>query len=70
MRADDVVWDGNVRFERRRRWCCVERRRELTAIAEGGAQRTVWPANDAAMLLTGPAEIVCRGEAFRMRMRP
>ena len=39
--------------------------RELTAIAEGGAQRTVWPANDAAMLLTGPAEIVCVGEAFR-----
>jgi diaminopimelate epimerase len=41
-----------------------ETARELTAIAEGGAQRTVWPANDAAMLLTGPAEIVCRGEAF------
>ena len=38
--------------------------RELTAIAEGGSQRTVWPANDAAMLLTGPAEIVCRGEVF------
>jgi diaminopimelate epimerase len=38
--------------------------RELTAIAEGGTQRTVWPANDAAMHLTGPAEIVCRGEAF------
>jgi diaminopimelate epimerase len=39
--------------------------RELTAIAEGGAQRTVWPANDAAMMLTGPAEIVCQGEAFQ-----
>jgi diaminopimelate epimerase len=38
--------------------------RELTAIAEGGAQRTVWPANDAVMRLAGPAEIVCRGEAF------
>ena len=38
--------------------------RELTVIAEGGTQRTVWPANDAAMHLTGPAEIVCRGEAF------
>jgi len=38
--------------------------RELTAIAEGGAQRTVWAANDAVMLLTGPAEIVCRGEAY------
>jgi diaminopimelate epimerase len=39
--------------------------RELTAIAEGGAQRTAWPGNDAAMRLTGPAEIVCRGEAFQ-----
>ncbi|HEV2646947.1 MAG TPA: diaminopimelate epimerase [Acidobacteriaceae bacterium] len=39
--------------------------RELVAVAEGGAQRTVWPANDAVMLLTGPAEIVCRGEAFQ-----
>jgi diaminopimelate epimerase len=36
--------------------------RELTALAEGGAQRTVWAANDAVMLLTGPAEIICRGE--------
>jgi diaminopimelate epimerase len=39
--------------------------RELIAIAEGGSQRTVWPANDAVMLLTGPAEIICRGEAFQ-----
>jgi len=39
--------------------------RELAAIAEGGAQRTVWPATDAAMMLTGPAEIVCSGEAFQ-----
>jgi diaminopimelate epimerase len=38
--------------------------RELTAIAEGGAQGTAWPANDAPMLLMGPAEIVCQGEAF------
>ena len=37
--------------------------RELTAVAEGGEQRTVWPSTDAAMLLTGPAEIICRGEA-------
>jgi diaminopimelate epimerase len=36
--------------------------RELTAIAEGGAQRTVWPSNDAVMRLTGPAEIICLGE--------
>ncbi len=36
--------------------------RELTANAEGGAQRTVWPANDAVMRLTGPAEIICVGE--------
>ena len=39
--------------------------RELTAIAEGGPQRTVWPASQAAMLLTGPAEIVCQGEALQ-----
>jgi len=36
--------------------------RELSAVAEGGVQRTVWPAADAVMLLTGPAEIVCVGE--------
>jgi diaminopimelate epimerase len=40
--------------------------RELTAIAEGGAQRTVWPGKDAAMMLTGPAEIVCQGEALQV----
>jgi diaminopimelate epimerase len=40
--------------------------RELTAIAEGGPQRTVWPASDAVMRLTGPAEIICRGEAFAL----
>ena len=39
---------------------------ELTAVAEGGAQRTVWSAHDAAMMLTGPAEIVCKGEAFQV----
>jgi diaminopimelate epimerase len=38
--------------------------RDLTVIAEGGSQSTVWPANDKAMRLTGPAEIVCVGEAF------
>ena len=38
--------------------------RELTAIAEGGSQHTVWPTNDAVMRLTGPAEIVCQGEVF------
>jgi diaminopimelate epimerase len=38
--------------------------RELTAIAEGGEQRTVWLGSDSAMLLTGPAEIICRGEAW------
>jgi diaminopimelate epimerase len=36
--------------------------RELTAAAEGGTQRTVWPSGDAAMRLTGPAEIICLGE--------
>ena len=38
--------------------------REVTAIAQGGAQRVVWPANDREMMLTGPAEIICKGEAF------
>ena len=38
--------------------------RELTAVAEGGAQRTVWMLNDRPMLLTGPAEIICKGEAW------
>jgi diaminopimelate epimerase len=36
--------------------------RELTAVAEGGPQLTVWPSSDAVMHLTGPAEIICRGE--------
>jgi diaminopimelate epimerase len=36
--------------------------RELTAVAEGGPQRTVWPSSDTVMRLTGPAEIICRGE--------
>lgn len=40
--------------------------RELTAIAEGGAQRTLWPATHAEMLLIGPAEIVCTGEALQV----
>src|ERR1700722_6703343 len=37
--------------------------RSLTAIAEGGTQHTLWPANGAVMRLTGPAEILCEGEA-------
>lgn len=41
-----------------------EANRELTAFSEGGAQRTVWPRNDEPMRLTGPAEIICRGEAW------
>lgn len=36
--------------------------RELRATSIGGPQRVVWPASDAEMLLTGPAEIICRGE--------
>jgi len=35
---------------------------ELAAAAEGGTQRTVWPSTDSVMRLTGPAEIICRGE--------
>ena len=38
--------------------------RSLTAWAEGGAQQTIWPANDQVMRLTGPAEIVCVGEVL------
>ncbi len=41
-----------------------ETARELTAIAEGGAQRTVWSANNETMRLIGPAEIICRGSAW------
>ena len=37
--------------------------RQLTASSIGGPQRIHWPANDQPMLLTGPARIVCTGEA-------
>ncbi len=37
--------------------------RSLTASSLGGAQMVDWPADDAVMLLTGPAEIVCIGKA-------
>jgi diaminopimelate epimerase len=37
--------------------------RSLTAVAEGGAQEVVWPEATAEMMLTGPAEIVCTGDA-------
>lgn len=36
--------------------------RELRASSIGGPQHVVWIANDAEMLLTGPAEVICRGE--------
>jgi diaminopimelate epimerase len=36
----------------------------LTAVAEGGPQRVVWSARDQPMMLTGPAEIICTGEAL------
>src|SRR5271168_800622 len=38
--------------------------RKLTAVAEGGAQRTMWLGRDSLMMLTGPAEIICRGEVW------
>jgi diaminopimelate epimerase len=38
--------------------------RELSAIAPGGTQRVVWPGDGEAMMLTGPAQIVCVGEAY------
>ncbi len=37
--------------------------RELTAVAEGGAQQVVWPETQSEMMLTGPAQIICRGLA-------
>ena len=37
--------------------------RTLTAYAEGGPQQVDWAALDSPMYLTGPAEIICRGEA-------
>lgn len=36
--------------------------RSLSATAQGGTQRVVWPTNSSQMLLTGPAEIICTGE--------
>jgi diaminopimelate epimerase len=38
--------------------------RELKAVAEGGAQRTIWLSSEEVMRLTGPAEIICSGEVF------
>jgi len=37
--------------------------RKLTAIAEGGGQQVEWPDRQCEMMLMGPAEIICRGEA-------
>jgi diaminopimelate epimerase len=37
--------------------------RELTATAPGGAQQVVWRDDVGEMMLTGPAEIICAGEA-------
>lgn len=38
--------------------------RSLIAVAEGGPQTIEWPANDREMMLTGPAELILRGEAW------
>lgn len=43
-----------------------ETKRELTAIAEGGPQKTVWVNAAAEMTLTGPAEIICTGHAAQI----
>jgi diaminopimelate epimerase len=37
--------------------------RELTAVAPGGAQQVIWQDTENEMLLTGPAEIICTGDA-------
>jgi len=39
-----------------------EAARSLTAVAQGGAQQVVWADAAAEMRLTGPAEIICKGE--------
>jgi diaminopimelate epimerase len=36
--------------------------RELSAVAQGGAQQVVWSSNEEQMMLTGPATIICTGE--------
>ena len=36
--------------------------RELSAAAQGGTQQVVWPDSASEMMLTGPAEIICKGE--------
>ena len=38
--------------------------RSLQARAPGGTQKVLWPSNDAEMQLTGPAEMICSGEAW------
>ena len=38
--------------------------RSLTAVAEGGLQHIVWRTSGAEMHLTGPAELLCTGQAF------
>lgn len=38
--------------------------RELRAVAQGGIQRVVWPSDDQAMLLIGPAELIAKGDAW------
>ena len=35
--------------------------RELSVAAPGGSQQVVWPADDAVMRLTGPADVICWG---------
>ena len=44
--------------------------RALTALAEGGAQTVVWPSPHSEMLLTGPAELLCQGQAFDPATQP
>ena len=41
-----------------------ETARSLSVLAEGGPQTTVWQSQGAEMLLTGPAELLCQGQAF------
>jgi diaminopimelate epimerase len=39
-------------------------KQKLAVTAEGGTQTVVWPDRGSEMLLTGPAELICQGEAY------
>ncbi len=38
--------------------------RDLQVLSEGGPQHVLWPSPDTPLQLTGPAELLCQGQAF------